>query len=694
MFPPPGLKYVGLKLIGLLLLTTCLSNAQTPPPASPSQDHWLSHAPMHIPPGPGDRPMAEGPAYFVDALKGDDQNPGSEKSPFKTLKKSLSVLQPGGTLYLRAGVYYEPLYVALRGTADKPITIRGYRGERAVIDASLPEFSQDPANAWDPVAGSDGEYRSRRTYPNLRDIIGSFGDSMIGLQTYWHLQDLCATNENYSTAGKLDPNKDTKVGDTDIDPIYVGPGIFYDAQTGYIHARLAPTHLPGIDNYNGESDPRKLPLVLSAFRTEPLHVDQGEHLKFQDLVIRGGGYNTVILDRCTDIDFDNITIHAGTYGIMVRNTTKLRFWKSGIYGNLGGPWTFRSDNSLRSRPGRNTRDIARLTAHALWVLDTGGEYSVYSMPYNDDWEIAYSTFVDSHDGLYLGGVNLKFHHNLMDNMQDDGIYLTPMYTRYKDEPKLDIYDNIFSRCLSTLAFGGPEETTDTVYVHNNIFDLRGMIKYARPTVGLPPPKPSLGRAQGDHSRVPWDTLMMYNNTFVMGDASDPLMGWTNNVNPDRPRRLFDNIFLHLQPLGSYAIGKAAASSKKKATTKVAAPAEMPNFVEDGNIFWSPVNGEKVAANFFDAFRASDAFTKSKELYPDGSSTHSIVADPKFTRVDVDFVHANDYSLQAGSPAIGAGVPIPTDWPEANLAKDGAKPDIGAVPFGSPMLKVGPSAAPQ
>src|ERR1700760_4417163 len=106
-------------VIGLMLLASSAS----------AETQWASHAPLHIPPGPGERPLASGPAYFVDAAKGDDHNEGSEKSPFKTIQQAFSRLQPGDTLYLRSGTYYEPMYVALRGTAEKPITIRSYRGE-------------------------------------------------------------------------------------------------------------------------------------------------------------------------------------------------------------------------------------------------------------------------------------------------------------------------------------------------------------------------------------------------------------------------------------------------------------------------------------------------------------------------------------------------------------------------------------
>src|SRR4051794_25856445 len=53
------------------------------------------------------RAMADGPALYVDAAKGNDTGDGSKQAPSKTIAHALSLLNPGDTLYLRGGVYYE-----------------------------------------------------------------------------------------------------------------------------------------------------------------------------------------------------------------------------------------------------------------------------------------------------------------------------------------------------------------------------------------------------------------------------------------------------------------------------------------------------------------------------------------------------------------------------------------------------------
>jgi hypothetical protein len=65
----------------------------------------------------------------------------------------------------------------------------------------------------------------------------------------------------------------------------------------------------------------------------------------------------------------------------------------------------------------------------------------------------------------------------------------------------------------------------------------------------------------------------------------------------------------------------------------------------------------------------------------------VFADPRFVRFP------DDLRLDGKSPAIDAGVAIPSDWPDTLRGKDKGKPDIGAIPAGGAMPKVGPAAAP-
>lgn len=631
----------------------------------------LSHPPLRVAPGPSDRAEATGPAYHVDPVNGDDEHDGSDAARWRSLEHAVKHLKPGDTLYLHGGVYYEPLEVSLIGTAEKPITIRSYPGEQAVIDAALREFFEDPAHAWAPCPdGAEGEYRSVRTYPNIRQVLGWFGDSMVGLNTYYYAKDLRSSDELIAHP----EGADTK--NTDINPLYCGPGLWYDHTTGRIHVRLAHTHLPQIDNYQGVTNPRDLPLVVTTHSALPVHLNGAEHVHLQDLVIRGGGYDTVVCDHAHHCVFDNVTIWCGTYGVRTLRTVPLKFHNCGLYGSCP-PWLFRGDTSKRAYPGRPFRDITRLNTHSNWVTDAGREFSVYAHPMNDEFDISFCEFTDAHDGPYFGGVSLDFHHNLVENMQDDGIYLSQMYPRHLymgAGATLKIHENVFRQCLTAFAFGGTEQTGDQVFIYRNLIDMRKPVQTGRPrstapdTIGT-----TTGKLLGDHGGPPWSTMNIYQNT-LLSNYTRSGMGAFSAVAPERPRRIFNNVFYYTEGLGGY-------------------PGADPErgVVADANLFWSPTATPAAADSYFARYRKSPQHLASKEVYPAGSSTNSLVADPQFMQVDMSETAENDYRPRPGSPVVNAGVILPQEWPNALTDQDSGKPDIGLLPLGAKMFPVGRTA---
>jgi hypothetical protein len=421
-----------------------------------------------------------------------------------------------------------------------------------------------------------------------------------------------------------------------------------------------------------------LPLVLAGFQSVPLHVDGAEHVRFQDLVIRGAGYTAVVLDNARDIELDNVTVWCGTYGIRAIGTGPLRLVRCGFYGSVA-PWTFRTDGSKRDYPGRPHRNISRLNTHAVIEIEAGRESSVYHTPYNDNWEIAYCDFTDAHDGVYLGAINVRFHHNLIDNLQDDGIYLSPMYARHrleKEAPHIHVYQNVFRRLLTALAFGGTEpQTRDQVFVYRNVFDLRAPVQTGRPSTKQAAAGLNPGKVIGDHGSPPWSAMNLYHNTFIMAEGSrDAAMATLGGTKAGNPRRAFNNIYLHLGRLPAFVPPDPAA-----------------NAVADGDLYWAPGTPEKQAAAFFQRFRASDAFTQSKKLYEAGAAAHSLVADPRFVKAEAEPAAANDYRLKEGSPAVDAGVAVLADWPDPLRQQDRGKPDLGALPLGAPAPHAGRAA---
>ena len=85
-------------------------------------------------------PLAPGAhaGYFVSP-SGSSSNDGSQAHPWDlstALANAAGKVQPGDTVWLRAGTYKGSFRSALHGTASKPVVVRQYPGERAIIDAN------------------------------------------------------------------------------------------------------------------------------------------------------------------------------------------------------------------------------------------------------------------------------------------------------------------------------------------------------------------------------------------------------------------------------------------------------------------------------------------------------------------------------------------------------------------------------
>lgn len=67
---------------------------------------------------------------------GNNANPGTLSSPFRSITFASNAASPGDTVYVRGGVYFGTLNLTNSGTSAAPITIRNFNDETPVIDAS------------------------------------------------------------------------------------------------------------------------------------------------------------------------------------------------------------------------------------------------------------------------------------------------------------------------------------------------------------------------------------------------------------------------------------------------------------------------------------------------------------------------------------------------------------------------------
>lgn len=641
---------------------------------------YASHRPMRPAMPVSHRPRGEGPAKFVDPARGDDRRDGDETRPWRTLKHALRRLRPGDTLYLRGGIYYERPALTRSGTPEAPITIRGYPGETAIIDGGLREFFEDPAGSWEPFAdGADGEFVSTRTYSDVEDrrvpnqfipgawepmwgreaerplALGNFGDSLIPLHGYRTALDLRATSEYWPGS-----KRETSVG------VYCGPGLWFNRETGRVHLRLAHHKLPGLGDraYRGETDPRKLPLVVAlGFGDDVLRINGVEHVRVQDLVLRGAtGSPTINLYGSRNVEFDHLAVYGGFPGLLVSASSDVRVTHSAFRG-LAAPWTGRSHMKYRG------------TASYQIVLQN-------HQPRNENVEIASCEFTDDHDlAFFRFGRNLRFHHNYVDNFNDDGIECGP---KLRDHT-IYIHQNHVGACLGTFTQHEIEKDESPIdhdpaagaFIFRNVIDQRGGAYYHLPTEAEADPSGAFlhyeGGLVGDHGSPVWPVLHFYHNTVLRRTPAfrdNYLFGLAVLGLRRTERDVFNNLFLQ---------------EEKIPGVNFVALKEAENLREGGNILWGLKDGPGLKGDPFAKFRASPLFASSRRFYPPGWTTDDRVVDPQCVRPQGT---PADVRIAAAGPAARSGIVLPSQWPDPYRPAAEAKPDVGAIPVGAEPERVG------
>jgi hypothetical protein len=644
------------------------------------QTKFPSHPPMRPLPTASKRPLEKGTTYFVDAAKGDDTQDGSETKPWKTIQHGVQRLKPGETLYLRGGTYYEKVRLTRSGTAEAPIVIASYPGEVAVIDGGLREFFESPQTSWEPLkGGAEGEFVSTKVYPNVDErkipnqflpaaweplwgieeerplALGHFGDSMVPLHGYRNVADLRSSNEL-----SLGNRKAARAA-----AVYCGPGLWFNRETGRIHIRLAHHRLAGLGDraYRGETDPRKLKLVIAVgFGDAVLRVNGVRHVKIQGIVLRGAtGSPMIEVYGSENIHLDHMTVFGGFPGLLVNASKDIRVTHCAFRG-LAAPWSGRAHMKYYG------------TASYQIVFQN-------SQPVNENIELAFCEFTDDHDFAFFRYIkNLQFHHNFVDNFNDDGMECGPKLRSHS----MYIYQNRIGACLG--VFQQHEIDKDEaptghdpksgVYIFRNVFDQRAGVYYGLPA--KPDPTGDFLRSEGhflsDHGSPVYPVMRVYHNTLlrrssVFRDYFLFGLGATGLKNTERD--VFNNVFVQAERVpGVVIIGKEAG-----------------NLREGGNLLWGMKDGPALKGDPFAKFRKSALFTESRKRYEAGWTTHDRIANPLFVKLSADDAAA-DLRLQADSPAVNGGQPVPREWPDPLRDADKGAPDIGALPHGAEIWGVG------
>jgi hypothetical protein len=676
--------------------------------------------------------------YFVSP-SGSDKNLGTTlELPFLSIAKGLRKLKPGDFLTIRQGAYVasSPLIIgAMPGTKEKPIVIRAYKDEQVSIDGILPtrNFHKLNSGEWvraqeiDPNAHAD-EYVSKVKFA-LGDPVnqGSFIDAQpyTRLITYHRLEDLRATSETFDRLLPGDPREGPEVmedcasSNTDCVPdpndsdgklyqlagyrhpwVYMGPGIYFNDKSGRIHIRLSHTHnnISGLTDYTGETDPNKVRLAIANQGMNTLQVQNSSYIYFQNLSLRFGGNDTLHLTGVQGLVFDHVRILAARFGVRMGDTNiNTKFSNCEINGGLPS-WYFRSDrkNSYHFSDG-NTAPVNGLGGGTSVALLLGSNGDVGTT-------IDHCEFLNAHD-MYLIGTNLVFHHNLVHNLNDEGMFLDGGLTA-----NVKIYQNVITNVLNAISFAGEcpdnqpngDKCVKTIggsrYIYRNLIDLRG------PTAGIRPrcsvstktcDKNDVWRfgnpTKSNHPDGPYD---LFQNTFLVykqiGQASFLHYANTNRLDlgfANYRRRSLNNIFVAVTPDVDSEIAMAYLP-----------PAKFPA-ITDGNDYFRlrirftttpPLFRLKPPCGLIEC-----KFKDLAELHSSCPSPYcafeanSIEKDPQFKDIAADGVlrARDDLRLSSLSPAIGAGVKLPEDLYKLDPLRS-EQPDIGCYRFDSDPLQVG------
>lgn len=433
-------------------------------------------------------PCAGAGQFYVSPTGSDQTGSGTFNNPWNSVQHAvMSDLQPGDTVYLRGGVYYESdIIVMLQGTQEAPITIRSYPGEQAVIDGAEPQYSTAPNNDWELVDSYLKLYRSTRTYN------GSYAGA-------WLLDD-DANLVQYSSAANMDSTNFGPLNGTD--PLYIGPGVQLRGD-GHIYIRLVMNPNDQTD-HNGNpmpplpANPNPRLNRIAVFLSGQLVMASGaQHVIFDRIDFRHASTAIDLRDDTRNLIIRDCTFQHGRYGVLVRSARECTITRCTF--NNGMPH------------------------YVYWTDVKGGGQDVaeaypefQSMAINGDLSgfiISYCTISNTMDGIGVreGSSGTRVMHNTFHNTRDDAIDVL------RNVWDVEIGFNLLHKTMLGISILPHDEAGGEVYIHHNIIDSTGYHRSGRVGSWRDDRYPvwSAGTPFGSHDEGSTEAQWkIYNNTFI------------------------------------------------------------------------------------------------------------------------------------------------------------------------------------
>ena len=649
------------------------------------------------------------------APDGDSGNVGSQSAPWP-LQHAIDQLDDteDHVLLLLEGVYDGPFDIAGLRHPDPPYVISAAPEAVVVIDGSVPEFRTVPNTRWQHVVGADSdEYASTAEFFGKGPARGSFlaRRPYTRLITHQFVDDLRSENEE---AGPICPDNplpgpvprppEPELGHNATAPrrpwIYLGPGLFHvddpESDDNTIHVRLSPTHhyLAGFPDYDGETDPRKVPLAIWFEQRATLKIQNCSSVLLSNLTVRHGDA-AITVEDCDDVSLDHVNVYAGNDGIKLRGTCKGMSLAHVLVDGGLPPWYFRSDR----------KDEFHLASDATYKkAQAPGQNTMKSLlsgtPKCENSTVCNCEFVNGHD-VYTFGKGLRFSRNWIQNLDDDAIVIDT-----EGSADLQIFENVIEQCQTVLSSGNVAGAGTSVF--RNLIDLRRPFAKSRPRVYEQTSchdtgdRRTLGVGVLVKTDPPDGPLDFFHNTCVVRDnqvdaSFNHFSGWGTSR-----RQVFNNIFV--------AVNTVAASDKPIAfLPNVDLAASSDDAATDGNCFFrtgqyhsapllqvrNHASGGTPSFATLEDYRGpptpSPHFNGSQGTYEPGFEASSIEADPHFRRFGpAHLVPAwqDDFRLRAESAAGTAGVELEEPLRTMDTAPHFADPAMGFLPLGAAPLTVG------
>ncbi len=503
-------------------------------------------------------PCAGARQYYVSSTGSDDTGSGTFNNPWGTVAYGLRDLEPGDTLYLREGVYYESdILLVKKGTHDAPITIRSYPGEKAVIDGAEQQYSTSPNSDWELVDSFLKLYRSTRTYSG--EFAGAWLlDDNINLVQYSSSANMDSTNY-----GPLNGN----------DPIYIGPGLQL-RDDGHIYIRLKMNPNDQTD-HNGNHMPA-LPAIsnprlnrIAVYTADQLVVTSGaEHVILDHIGFRHSDTAIDLRDDTRNLIIRDCNIKHGQYGVLVRDARDCTIARCDF------------DNGMPH--------------YVYWTDVKGGGQDVaeaypefQSMAINGNlsgFTISYCTISNTMDGIGVreGSTGTRVMHNTFYNTRDDAIDVL------RNVWDVEIGFNMLHRTMLGISILPHDQAGGEVYIHHNVIDSTGYHRSGRVGSWRDDRYPvwAAGTPFGSHDEGSTEAKWkIYNNTFVArkGRIGHFAFG-PNVVDGSIQKQVRNNIFFALDDRICCASELASEGTEYNGNVYWRnAPAILPMFVGWGSV---------------------------------------------------------------------------------------------------------------